>query len=132
LDFTSVLVLVVAFGSVACYQGVSKTEDIYILQVASASSNLTATVVERSDHAALSGTTLFVFLSDHPYSMTDLRARLYALDPVFMAGGTGVSVDWLGNKDLTIRCHQCGMSKDIIQEQRFRSNGVAVRYVGFP
>jgi hypothetical protein len=62
-----------------CYQGAARSENLEILQTQLSASNRVATLVERSDHAALSGVTVFVFISDHPYSMQELRAKLYGL-----------------------------------------------------
>ena len=45
-------------AATGCYQGVSTSEDVRILQTEYASSKRVAMLVERSDHAALSGTTV--------------------------------------------------------------------------
>jgi hypothetical protein len=122
---TSLLIL-------GCYKGVSDSDIIHVLQTEVAAPNRVAMLVERSDHAALSGTNLFVFVADHTYSETELRKRLYGLDPVFMAGGAGLKLHWSRPDELTIQCHSCGMTKDIIEKQKFTMNDVAIKYVGFP
>ena len=124
--------LAMVCATTGCYQGVSKSEEVRILQTESASPKRVALLVERSDHAALSGTTLFVFISDHPYSISDLRKRLYGLDPIFMAGGSGLTLHWSNSEELTIQCHSCGMAKNTIEKQKFVASGIAVKYVGFP
>jgi hypothetical protein len=90
-------------------------------------------LVERSDPAALSGTTVFVFVSDRLYSGAELRRRLYGLKPVFMAGGSRyLSLEWAGVGELIVRCNRCNLAKDIIDKQESVMDGVAVKYIGFP
>ena len=135
--FRSVASLIVTFAfSVllmsGCYQGVSNSEILQLVEVQTSPSNHVAMLVERSDHAALSGNTFFVFVSDHAYPLPELRQHLYALHPVFKAGLGGLSIDWSKPNELTIECHSCGDTKNIIETQMFAQNGVVIRYAGFP
>ena len=115
-----------------CYQGVANSEKLQILQIAYGAPNRVAMIVERSDHAALSGSTFFVLISDHAYPMSELRKRIYGLDPVFVAGREGLDIHWSGPNELEIECHSCGITPDIVEKQLYSKIGVAIRYVGFP
>ena len=115
-----------------CYQGVSQSEIVQVIETQTSPSNHVAMLVERSDHAALSGNTFFVFVSDRVYQLPELRQHLYALHPVFRAGLGGLSISWAGPNELTIRCHGCGDTKNIIETQLSAQSGIAIRYVGFP
>ncbi len=126
------LFLLASFLTTGCYQGVATSEDVRVLQAEFSARKRVAMLVERSDHAALSGTTVFVLISDHAYSIPELRKNLYGLDPVFMAGGAGISLRWSHPEELTVQCHDCGMTKNIIEKQKGTSNGVVVKYLGFP
>jgi len=114
------------------YKGIATSENVEILQSESSSNGRTAMLVERSDHAALSGNTLFVFIDDHPYSIPQLRKTLYSLRPVFRVGGSGIAIHWSGQTELTIECNGCGMTKDVIELQKFAQDGLSIRYVDFP
>jgi hypothetical protein len=115
-----------------CYAGVSDSDTVEVVQTTYGSPNRVAMLVERSDHAALSGNTFIVFVADHPYSLPELRRRLYALPMVFMVDRDGIVLRWSSPNELTIQCQDCAITRDMIQKQRFSDNGVAIRYVGFP
>jgi len=116
-----------------CYQGVSNSEIVRIVDVKAQPPDRVAMLVERSDHAALSGNTFFVFVSDRVYEVAELRKKLYALHPVFMDGlGEGLSLRWTAHDELTIQCQNCHITKDIIEKQLYSQNGVTIRYVDFP
>lgn len=115
-----------------CYSGVSDSDTVQVVQTAYGSPNRVAMLVERSDNAALSGNTFFVFISDHAYSLPELRKKLYALHPVLMVGRDGLELHWSSPNELIIRCKGCGITKNTIEKQSFLENGVAIRYVGFP
>ena len=133
--FVAAIVVTIAFAVSllgGCYQGVSNSEIVQVIETQTSPSNHVAMLIERSDHAALSGNTFFVFVSDRVYQLPELRQHLYALQPVFRAGLGGLSIDWSGPNELTIRCHGCGDTKNIIETQLFAQNGIAIRYAGFP
>ena len=115
-----------------CYQGISNSEIVKVVEEQTSSSNHTAMLVERADHAALSGVTFYVFVNDRAYQLSELRQHLYALHPVFKAGLGGLSIDWAGPNELVVYCHSCGDTKDIIETQLSSQNGVTIRYAGFP
>jgi hypothetical protein len=117
---------------VGCYRGASKSDIVQIVDTQVSTSHHVAMLVERSDHAALSGPTFFVFVSDRVYSLPELRSRLYALNPVFMVGRNGMTLHWSGPDTLTIHCQDCDITKDIIEKQRFAQDGVTIQYTGFP
>ena len=117
---------------VGCYDGVGRSESVDVLQTEYSTHKRVAMVVERSDHAALSATTLFVFLDDHAYPLNELRQHLWGLDPVFRTGSTGITIHWSGPDELTVQCNQCQDTSDIVQERKASDNGVTIRYVGFP
>ena len=117
---------------VGCYRGASQSDIVQIVDTQVSTSRHVAMLVERSDHAALSGPTFFVFVSDKVYSLPELRSRLYALDPVFMVGRNGMTLHWSGPDTLTIHCQGCDITKDIIEKQHVAKDGVTIQYTGFP
>ena len=114
------------------YHGVSDSETVEILQTEWASHNHVAQLVRRSDHAALSGDTYFIFVADHLYSVPKLRKELYSLPPVFVADRSGIVLHWLSPHELSIQCQDCGITKGRMETQKFSQEDVVIRYVGFP
>jgi hypothetical protein len=128
--FALVAATVITLSS--CYQGVAGSEELQILQTEMSSNQRVAMLVERCDHAALSGNTLFVLISDHVYPLPELRKRIYGLHPVFMSGRDGISIHWSGPDELTIRCLRCDLKKAEIEKQEFRQGKVSIKYLDFP
>ena len=136
-SFVCVAVIVLTIASVALvrfgYKGVADSETVKIIQAEWASPKRVAMLVERSDHAALSGNTYFVFVGERIYSVPELRKRLYGLPNVFKVGlGEGLSIGWSAPDELSITCSNCGITKEIIESQKFSEGNIRVRYVRFP
>ncbi len=117
---------------VLSFHGASDSDIIEIVQTQFASPHRVAMLVRRSDHAALSGDTYFVFIDDHLYPVPQLRKTLYSLHPVFKVGRDGVAIRWSSPSELTIECHACGITKEVIETQKFSDRGINIRYIGFP
>jgi len=114
------------------YRGAGSSENLEIVQTEVSSARKIATLVRRSDHQALNGDTYFVFVSDREFSVLELRKKLYAFDPVFRAGRDGLSISWASPQELIIKCLDCGITRDLMEKQRFSQGNVAIRYAGFP
>jgi hypothetical protein len=114
------------------FHGVADADNVQIAQTEFASNKHVAMLVERSDKAALSGNDFFVFITDHLYSVPELRKNLYALDPVFHVGRNGLALQWIDPENLKILCEDCGITKNQITTQKFSDSGVTIHYVGFP
>lgn len=89
-------------------------------------------IVEEEPPGALAGYHYFVLINDRPYTMPELRKNLFALNPVFDVGRDSFMLTWSGPSELTITCHDCGITKDRIETQKFSYNGVTIKYVDFP
>jgi hypothetical protein len=126
-----VFVAVIAIGKFG-YHGVANSENVEVVQTLTIAPNRTAMLVRRSDHAALSGDTYFVLVGDRPYSVPELRKRLYAIPAVFKVGRGGLSIHWSSPNELVVECINCGITKDIIETRKFSQEDVAIRYVDFP
>jgi hypothetical protein len=91
-----------------------------------------AMVASRTDNIALSGNTFFVVIGDHVYSAPELKRARYRLEAVFVTDRDRMNVEWAGENDLTVRCDDCGITKDRIESQRFSDGPIRIHYVGFP
>lgn len=117
---------------VGCYRGASNSDIVQIIDTQMSTSHHAAMLVERSDRAALSGPTFFVFVSDRVYSLPELRSRLYALNSVFTVGRGGIELYWSGPNTLIIHCQNCGITTDLIEKKVFVQGSVKIQYTGFP
>jgi hypothetical protein len=61
-----------------------------VLRTARNSENIIAIVAKRSDDQAMSGDQYFVFVADHVYSPTELRAALHPSHMIFNADRDGL------------------------------------------
>jgi hypothetical protein len=106
-----------------------------VLRTVKNSENTIAIVGKRSDHDALNGDNYFVLLADHIYSPKELRAAYYRdrSRMIFRANRDGLDVQWPGPHELVIECKNCEIFRDRnVNEQRFKSGDISVRYVDFP
>ncbi len=117
---------------IGCYRGASKSDVVQVVDIQISASHHVAMLVERSDHAALSGPTFFVFINDQIYSLPELRSKLYALNSVFTVGRGGITIHWYDPNILTIHCQDCDISADIIEKKLPEQGGVKIQYTGFP
>lgn len=131
-SFLRYVSLIVLFITISCYKGVSKNDEVRIVEAEVSSSRRVAMLIKRSDHAALSGNTFFVIISDRVLTIPELRSRLYALNSVFVSGLDGLSLRWSAPNELTVQCQRCEITRDIVEKQLFALNGVKVTYTGFP
>ena len=113
------------------WHGVARADQVDILETATASSGRIAMLIERSDHAALSGSDVFVFLTDHPYTVSELRKSLYAFEPVLHVGDPRLSLKWISGSELEIRCGACDVSPETITERKNAQAGIKIRYTTF-
>jgi hypothetical protein len=135
VSMAHVLLAFIPLGFVAivgCYKGASQSDLVQVIDTQMSTSHHVAMLVERSDNAALSGPTFFVFVSERAYSLPELRSRLYALDSVFTVGRGGITLHWDEPNTLTIHCSDCGITADIIEKKIFTQGSVKIRYTGFP
>jgi hypothetical protein len=132
MDCVLTLILAMLGCSSLLFKGVSDSESVEVLQSVDSSNGRIAMLVRRSDHAALSGDTFFVLVTDRQLTIAELRKHLYGLRSVFVAGRDGISIRWSAQNELNIECKACGLTKDIIEKQRFSEGAIRIRYTGFP
>jgi hypothetical protein len=89
-------------------------------------------VAKPSDDQAMSGDQYFVFAADRLYSPGELRAALHRSHMIFNADRDGLRVYWSGPHDLVIECDACGITKEGMNEQRFRHGNICIQYLSFP
>jgi hypothetical protein len=114
------------------FRGNLDTGKFQVLRTTESLENRIAIVAKRSDHNALSGDVVFVFVADHIYSPNELRAAFHRQHMIFAADRDGLDVHWAGSHKLVIKCKDCGITKDRRDEQQFRDGDISVEYVNFP
>jgi hypothetical protein len=122
----------VSIWLVLAFTGALDSGKFEIIQSLTISQDHVAMLVRRSDNTALSGDTYFVVVDDHIYAPKELKRAFYSSTPLFVAGRAGLMIHADGPNLLTIECRSCGLTKDLIEKQRFSFKGITVRYVGFP
>jgi hypothetical protein len=103
-----------------------------VLRTVKNSDNKIAIVARRTDSEAMSSDLYFVFVGDHVYSPKELRLAVHRTHMIFRADRDGLDVRWAGPQQLIIECKNCEITKDDIDEQRFRSGNISVQYLNFP
>jgi hypothetical protein len=126
------IVCVIAVWFALLFTGVVDSGQFDLLQSLVISPNHIAMLARRSDHVALSGNSYFVLIGTHPYSAKELRYAFHSSKPVFISGRDLIVLDKTDSGGLVIKCVDCGITKDLIEKQRFQDNGINVEYVGFP
>ncbi len=134
LIWTSVVIALCAIGVwlALAFLGILDSGKFEIVQSQKVSEGHIAMLARRSDNTALSGDTYFVVIGSHLYTGRELKRAFYSSRPVFVAGRPGLDIYSATANVLTIECKDCGITKDLIEKQRFSDNSVIVRYVGFP
>jgi hypothetical protein len=115
-----------------CYHGAGQSEVVEIKQTVFSPTNQVAMIVREMPPGPLDGPSYFVFINDRPYTMPELRQNLFALGAVFMVGKDNFVIGWTGPTELTITCHDCGITKNLMQTQKFAHGDVTIKYVDFP
>lgn len=87
-----------------------------------------AMVAKRSDDSPLDGDQIFVLVSDHIFSPTELRHALHGPTVIFSADRDCLSVRWTDTHHLVISCQGEPITDGEINRQRFQSNEIAVSY----
>ncbi len=114
------------------FTGVLDSGRFEIIQSLTISQDHIAMLIRRSDDTALSGDTYFVVVDNHLYGANELKRVFHSSKPLFVAGRAGVVIHANAPNVLTIECRSCGLSKDLIEKQKFSTQGIIVQYVGFP
>lgn len=132
LGFLVAIVCVIAIWFSLAFIGVLDSGKFEIIQSQTVSQNHIAMLARRSDKTALSGDTYFVVIDSHLYSAKELKRAFYSRRPVFVAGRAGLHIFSATPDVLTIECKGCGLTRDLIEKQRFSDDTIVVRYLGFP
>jgi len=114
------------------FTGVLDSGRFEIIQSLTISPHRIAMLVRRSDNTALSGDTYFVVIDTHLYTGNELKRAFHSSKPVFVAGRAGLTIHADGPNSLAIKCESCGLTKGLIEKQKFSFKGTNIRYVGFP
>lgn len=130
--FLLVVVCAIALWLALAFLGVLDSGKFEIAQSQIISQNHIAMLARRSDNTALSGDTYFVVIGNHLYTSSELKRAFYSSRPVFVAGRSGLDIYSAAPNVLTIECKDCGITKDLVEKQRFSGDGIVIRYVGFP
>jgi hypothetical protein len=114
------------------FMGILDRGKFEIVQSQVMSPDRIAMLARRSDQTALSGDTYFVVIGKHLYDAKELKGAFYSSRPVFVAGRAGLDIHATAANVLTIECKNCGITKDLVERQRFSDDGITVRYIDFP
>lgn len=114
------------------FTGVLDSGKFEVIQCQSISTNKIAMLARRSDNTALSGDSFFVVIGNHPYDAKELKKAFYSSLPVFVAGRDGLDLKVPATNVLTIECKDCGVTKELVERQRFSDHDIVIQYVGFP
>jgi hypothetical protein len=134
LIWTSVVLAVcaIAIWLALAFLGILDSGKFEVVQSQKVSDGHIDMLARRSDNTALSGDTYFVVIDSHLYTARELKRAFYSSRPVFVAGRSGLDLYSASANVLTIECKACGITKDLVEKQRFSDNSIVVRYVGFP
>jgi hypothetical protein len=126
------VVCAIAIWLALAFMGVLDSGKFENAQSQTVSQNHIAMLARRSDSTALSGDRYFVVIGSHLYTSSELKRAFYSSRPVFVAGREGLDIYSVASNVLTIECKDCGVSKDLVEKQRFSDDSIVIRYVGFP
>jgi hypothetical protein len=87
-----------------------------------------AMIAKRSDHQALNGDEIFVLVSDHLFSPTELRYALHGPTVIFSTDRDCLSVRWTDTRHLVISCQGEPITDGEINRQKHQINEVMVSY----
>lgn len=91
-----------------------------------------AVVGRRSDHEALGGDQYFVAIGDHPFSSADLKHAYYYDGLVFRAGSACLTIRWMNEHELAVRCADRSIQMDQIAVRRNQVGDVTILYEDIP
>jgi hypothetical protein len=131
-DLTSLSWLSIIFSCAIAFVGCDSADYTIVRNVTSPDSALSALLVQRRGHDALSSDVYYVLLLDS-HDVTPNLPRAIHDKPILVAThAQGLVLEWSGPRKIDLICDGCGITKIDVIERNEKRDSVDVGYVGFP
>ena len=116
--------------SIGCRENADYT---VLSSVKSPKSALSAMLVRRRSHEALTSDVYYVLVVDEGYNLSDLAKTAHSDDPVLVAtSAETVRIRWVDDIHIELICDQCGITKIDVMEKKEKLKSIEIAYKGFP
>ena len=123
---------IAVWGIYALFHGFFDSGTFEVMQSQWSRSKQLAVVGRRYDHAALGGLQYFVAIGTHPFSQADLEHAYYYDGLVFRAGSQCLTVEWITDHELAVRCSDHSIQSGEIAVQQKQVGNVTIIYQDIP